>query len=210
MRACILATATLLAVPHCFAAEPRCNEGLLEPTPNVTPREQRDFRAIKAAFESRLKRKVSFDFVDMPLEDAINFINVLLKVGVIIDPGVSRDGDSKKTVTLKVENEEIGVAIQKVLAQIDPDLIYVIQPPLLITTKKLLNSYIYLEIYDATDLLATSPALCDEITKSVEPQSWTAKTYLKAENGYLIVQQTKGVHDKLRKFLDEKRALNKK
>jgi len=63
----------------------------------------------------KLSRKVSFEFVDTPLEEAIAFLNSLAKVNIIIDPKVAAKGATKTAITLRVQDMEMGTALTWVL-----------------------------------------------------------------------------------------------
>jgi type II secretory pathway component GspD/PulD (secretin) len=52
-------------------------------------------------------KKVSFDFVDTPVRDAVAFMRQLLGVNVVLDPAV----DGNRTLTLKVKDMAAGKAL---------------------------------------------------------------------------------------------------
>ena len=87
------------------------------PSPNerpdlLTPRERQQ---IKAAIETKLSRRVSFEFVDTPLEEALTFLNSLSKVGMIVDPNVSASAAGRMEITLKVEDMRMAKALELLL-----------------------------------------------------------------------------------------------
>lgn len=53
-------------------------------------------------------KKVTFDFVETPLADVMNFLQALLDVNLIVDPGLDRD----QVVTLRVNDMAAGQALQ--------------------------------------------------------------------------------------------------
>lgn len=63
--------------------------------------------------EKRIKeilkaKRVTFDFVDTPIVDAMNFIQALLGVNMVIDPGL----DKQMPLTLRVNEMAVGQALQ--------------------------------------------------------------------------------------------------
>ena len=56
-------------------------------------------------------KKVSFDFVETPFEDAVSFIRALLGVNMVIDPKVN----TKQPLTLTVKDMSVGTALQWLL-----------------------------------------------------------------------------------------------
>lgn len=88
---------------------------------------------VRLEFNRKLQKKVSFELVDTELWDAINSINTLLKVGIVVDPAVLKSGDDKKHITFKAKDIEQGKALNEILRLADPKLMYVIKPPLFIT-----------------------------------------------------------------------------
>jgi hypothetical protein len=54
-----------------------------------------------------LSRQVSFEFVDTPVEEALNFLNSLSKVNIIVDPKAAAQGATKTPVTLRVQDMDM-------------------------------------------------------------------------------------------------------
>jgi len=92
--------AILIAKPK-PAAAPKA--GAAEPEPWV------------AETRKKLARKVSFEFVDTPLEDALQFLNSLTKVNIILDPKAGAEGKDKTPITLRVQDIEMGEALKSLL-----------------------------------------------------------------------------------------------
>ncbi|MHC4249983.1 MAG: STN domain-containing protein, partial [Planctomycetota bacterium] len=63
----------------------------------------------------KLERKISFEFVDTPLTEAVAFLQTLTKVSMILDPEGAQ-GEAERPITLKVTNEPLGVAFRRILA----------------------------------------------------------------------------------------------
>ncbi|MGD0091102.1 MAG: STN domain-containing protein [Planctomycetota bacterium] len=70
--------------------------------------------AWKQEIKKKLVRKVSFEFVDTPLGEAIQFLNSLTKANIIIDPKVA-DKSSKTPITLRVQDMEMELALKWIL-----------------------------------------------------------------------------------------------
>ncbi len=102
----------------------------------------------------KLARRVSFEFVDTPLEEALTFLNSLSKVNIILDPKVSAEGAGKIPINLKVSEMDMRTALKWILrlAQLEFDLR---NQAVFITKKSELAANVELEIYDVRDLTAT-------------------------------------------------------
>ena len=107
--------------------------------------------AWKQEIRRKLQRRVTFEFVDQSLEDAINFLNSLTKVNIIIDPRIAANGGNKQPITLRVSEMELELALKWILklADLDYDLR---NQAVFITQKANLSSNVELEIYDVRDL----------------------------------------------------------
>jgi type II secretory pathway component GspD/PulD (secretin) len=105
----------------------------------------------KQQIRRKLQRRVTFEFVDQSLEDAINFLNSLTKVNIIIDPRIAANGGNKQPITLRVSEMELELALKWILklADLDYDLR---NQAVFITQKANLTSNVELEIYDVRDL----------------------------------------------------------
>jgi len=107
----------------------------------------------KAEARKRLAKKVSFEFVDTPLEEAVNFLNAMSKVNIIIDPRVLADA-GKVPVTLKVADMDMETALKWILRMADLD--YDIKNQAVFITKKGgQETNIELQIYDVRDMTYT-------------------------------------------------------
>jgi Flp pilus assembly secretin CpaC/tetratricopeptide (TPR) repeat protein len=102
----------------------------------------------------KLSRKVSFEFVDTPLQEALTFLQTLSKVNIILDPRAAAGGASQLKITLRVTDMDMETALKWILrlAELDYDLrgqaIY-------ISTRANLATNVELEIYDIRDLTST-------------------------------------------------------
>ncbi|MCY3023412.1 MAG: hypothetical protein NTW87_30905 [Planctomycetota bacterium] len=108
----------------------------------------------KQDIRKKLARHVSFEFVDTPLEEAINFLNSLTKVNIILDPKVAAEGANKTPITLRVQDMEMELALKWILklAELEYDLR---NQAVFITKKANLAANVELQIYDIRDLTTT-------------------------------------------------------
>lgn len=108
----------------------------------------------KQEIMKKLSRRVSFEFVDTPLEEALTFLNSLSKVNIILDPKVAAEGAGRIPINLKVSEMDMSTALTWILrlAQLEFDLR---NQAVFITKKSELASNVELEIYDVRDLTAT-------------------------------------------------------
>jgi len=97
-----LLCALILLASFCARAEDGAPKAIAARTPQ-------ELANIKAEIRKRLSRKVSFDFNDVPFDEALQFLNSLSKVGIVIDPAASES--AKKTVTLKCTDIPMDVAL---------------------------------------------------------------------------------------------------
>ncbi len=74
-----------------------------------------DAEADKKIKEILKTKKVTFDFVDTPIGDAMNFLQALLNVNLVIDPGLEKGAP----ITLKVNEMPVGQAVQWIAKLVD-------------------------------------------------------------------------------------------
>jgi len=110
----------------------------------------------KQDIRKKIARKVSFEFVDTPLSEAIAFLNSLTKITIILDPRVSAEGVDKAPITLRVNDMEMELALKWILrlAELDYDMR---NQAIFITKKANLLANVELEIYDIRDLTTAVP-----------------------------------------------------
>jgi len=107
----------------------------------------------KAEIRKKLQRKVTFEFVDTPLEEAIGFLRGLANVTMIVDPKVVAGG-AAPAINLRVTDMSLDLALEWILKLADLEYalqdsaIYISKPNALIQT-------VELRIYDVSDLTQT-------------------------------------------------------
>lgn len=75
--------------------------------------------AAEERIKKSLSRKVSFEFVDTPLSDALEFIRHLANVPIILDPKAIAAGKDKAPISLRVADMEMDKALQWILKLAD-------------------------------------------------------------------------------------------
>jgi len=104
------------------------------------------------AIRSKLDRKVSFEFVDTPLSEAINFLQTLTHVNMIIDPRAT-GGGADVPINLKVSDMSLGLALEWILKLAELD--YALKDNAIFISKpENLRGEVVLKIYDVRDLTA--------------------------------------------------------
>lgn len=69
----------------------------------------------KQDIRKKLSRKVSFEFVDTPLEEALLFLTSLTNVNIILDPKVAAKATHKTPITIRVKDMEVELALKEIL-----------------------------------------------------------------------------------------------
>ena len=110
----------------------------------------------------KLSRRVSFEFVDTPVEEAITFIQTLSKVNIVLDPKVADKG--LPTITLRVTDMDLKTALDWICRLSD-------------LTIKLRNRVVYITKADSghdADTGYTAHRLRDGLPDDVSPQKLKA------------------------------------
>ena len=103
----------------------------------------------KADIRKRLQRKVTFEFVDTPLADAVDFLRRLANVTMIIDPKVL--AASPPQINLRVTDMNLDLALEWILKL--AELEYVLQDSAIFISKpQTLLPPLEMKIYDVSDL----------------------------------------------------------
>ncbi len=103
----------------------------------------------KAEIRKRLQRKVSFEFVDTPLADAVEFLRHLANVTMIIDPKVLSANPPQ--INLRVTDMNLDLALEWILKL--AELEYALQDSAIFISKpQTLQPPLEMKIYDVSDL----------------------------------------------------------
>lgn len=106
----------------------------------------------KVEIRKRLQRKVSFEFVDTPLQEAISFLRSLTNVTMIIDPKVLEAGPP--AINLRVTDMSLDLALGWILRLADLDFAFK-DKAIFISKSNSLVEDVELRIYDVSDLTLT-------------------------------------------------------
>jgi type II secretory pathway component GspD/PulD (secretin) len=106
----------------------------------------------KLDIRKRLQRKVSFEFVDTPLQEAISFLRSLTNVTMIVDPKVLEAGPP--AINLRVTDMSLDLALGWILRLADLDYAFK-DKAIFISRKNALVEDVELRIYDVSDLTLT-------------------------------------------------------
>lgn len=68
--------------------------------------------------EAALDKRVSFEFIDTPFTETVQFIQALAKINIVLDPKVAPAAE-KKTITLRVADMPLGQALQWIVKLAD-------------------------------------------------------------------------------------------
>lgn len=107
-----------VAKPEIKTAEPEkrlAAEDVKPPAPDKAPPKVPLEEPWEKEVRAKLERKVSFEFVDTPLEEVLGFLKSLTTVNIILDPKAAAEGVHKTPVTLRVRDMSLGVALQWIL-----------------------------------------------------------------------------------------------
>ncbi|MBI3828749.1 MAG: hypothetical protein HY291_04490 [Planctomycetes bacterium] len=108
----------------------------------------------KQDIKKRLQRKVTFEFVDTPLDEAISFLRSLTNVTMIVDPKVTQAG--APPISLRVTDMSLDLALEWLLKLADLD--YALKDnAIFISKRQSLVEDVELKIYDVSDLTQAVP-----------------------------------------------------
>jgi len=158
----------------------------------------------KQAIQKALKKKVTFEFVDTPLPEAVAFFQSLSNVNVVVDPKLLAAGPPP--ITLRVTDMELSIALEWILRLIDcsysieNEAIYISKtgttPPILIG-------------YDIKSILKdrgmTPDALRTAVMTTVAPDSWgcTRSIRVSANDTWMFVLQDETVQPQVESLLQK-------
>jgi len=130
-----------------------------------------------------LRKKVTFDFVETPLQDVVNFLSALVDVTIVLDSSAVKDAPN---VTLRVGDMELGQALTWIMKL--TGLAYTLQDEAVFITKpEQIREKVVMRVYDVTRLVEefkmpsrrrrgeealTGPTLVDFVKKVIAPATW--------------------------------------
>lgn len=150
------------------------------------------------AIDEALETRVSFDFVDTPLENVIRYVSELADIDVEMDTRALDDQGigTDHPVTFHKENVVLADALELMLKPLK--LTWIVRDDVLfITTPEEAESEMETRVY--IPWWRRQPdALITDITKNVRPQSWSKvggpATICKISTGVLVIRQTYPCH----------------
>jgi len=107
-----------VAKPDLKPAEPEkrlAAEDAKPPAPDAAPPKVQPEEPWEREIRAKLERKVSFDFVDTPLDEVLGFLRSLSNINIVLDPKAAATGANKTPITLRVQDMTLGVAFQWIL-----------------------------------------------------------------------------------------------
>ena len=103
-----------------------------------------------------LQKKVSFEFVDTPLHEALRFLQDLAEANIILDQQVMESGTGDTPINLKIGDMSLNLALDWILRL--ADLSYALKDDaIFISTPDRLTEDVVMQIYDVADLVGTVP-----------------------------------------------------
>ncbi len=190
------------------------------PTAEFFPKPSEDEQSLQAALEKR----GGFDFVQMPLSDAMAFIQDAHELQIQLDTRALEEAGvgSDTPINLKAEGIPVRSALRLLLD--DHDLSYIIREGLLlITTEDKAAMEFVTRTYPVGDLVPETPVesipgggrgkprtgyetLVEAITSTIYPQSWqelggAASIVPVPVSRSLVISQTRDAHDEVLELL---------
>lgn len=194
--------------------------GLLAPVSGMTQQQSAtelpSDRQLNAATLKLLQEPVQLEFIDTPLEDAVNFLTDVSKIQFYVDRKALEIAGIPLSIplTISVENVSREMALDLTLGQADLTY-YVRGGVIIITTPSAVEQIAETIVYPAADLLKpgqTRDDLVDLINTTVEPESWDINGghgVIRSFRGTLVVTQNPKVHRKIERLLNELRQATK-
>jgi len=161
-------------------------------------------------------KKITFDFVETPLTEAMAVVREKTGVNIVIDEGALRDLPEDRRVTLKVTDIKASRALDWICNSVELGWVKHRDGSVLLTSRKrAMQLEGVTRVYDVADLMkppknpkvytpVTRESLMKFITHTIAPGTWGEETLtsVKCENGKLTVVHVEKVHGKVRELLD--------
>jgi hypothetical protein len=201
---------------------------LAEKKPAAQPKKKRGKPTAEAAILKALKNKVSVDYVEKSLDEAVADLQERCKINIQIDKKALNDvGIATDTlITKRLEGISLRSALRLMLHELE--LTYMIKDQaLLITTPEVAEQHLTTIIYDVADLVVYRnkegelwddyQGLTDAITSSIRSCTWDAAGGPGSIAGQsfrgskvLIVSHSQDVHEEIVDFLTQLRSVTQK
>jgi hypothetical protein len=198
-----------------YAADPKEEEtaGPVEPTveflPKLTPVEEKILSALDSP--------TTFDFIETPLQDAVDYLKDHHGIEIQLDTKTLEDGGmgTDTPVSRKLHGISLRAALRLLLGSmgLTSD---IRDEVLLITTKEEADTWLITRTYPISDLLDGKDydSLVDAITTAVDSKSWDisdgpGSISEVVGSKSLVISQTRDIHDKVLTLLRSLRAARK-
>lgn len=149
----------------------------------------------KKAMQEQLKKKITFEFVDTPLEDTIDFFQKTSGINIIVDPAIAAAGTP--VINLRVTDMDLSHALEWSLRL--ANCTYSLENEALFITKTGRRRPVLIG-YDVASILKdrgmTSEALHTAVITTVAPTSWnwpTTSITVSKKDTWMFVQQDESV-----------------
>jgi len=159
------------------------------------------------ALHAKLAKKLSFEFNDKPLSEALEFIRRECSVNLVIAPSVTNEGDDRK-VSLIVTDMKAETALEWLLklGDLECDLAH---EAIFVRKCQNINLAPQLHWYYVRDLPSVIPLSDMEafLANTLLPYSWDAAlgTSVENENGILLVMQRAEIYELIEPMFDQLR-----
>lgn len=156
------------------------------------------------AIHKMLQPKVSFEFVDTPVDECISFLDSICKASFVIDRRVR---ENMPQITLRVQEMDTATALNWILRlseldyKLDHEVVYIYKP--LVPRKPELVGYNVSKIVKEQGL--TETAISEMIQKSIWAGTWNPNngTSILESDGWLFVNQDFSGQTEIGAFLDK-------
>jgi hypothetical protein len=167
--------------------------------------------------EDKLALPLDVQFQDIPLRDALDFVQEATGVNLVVDKqGLAQNEVSLDVpINLRLKRVSARTALRLVLQEVN--LRFFVEDGVLVVTSGTGQAMLVRRVYPVADLVGPAPKadnLIQVVTTTVEPGSWALQggpgtiAYF-AERQCLVVSQSASVQDQVRLLLEELRAVHK-
>jgi hypothetical protein len=176
-----------------FAVPASLGCGDNEPVPSDPVEEELYVRTLFA-------KRINFDFVDTPVQDALSFFGCLTGLTCVVDPAVAKEDIP---VTLKVTDIRLGMALDWImrLAGLEYELR---DEVVFVSTREGLQAQTPIRVYDCRQLLnpAAQQELLDLIIQVTGADWHQEEAIIRFVDGRLVLRHNRAVMEKAEAFMD--------
>lgn len=176
----------------------------------------------KEEIRKKLQNKVSFEFVDTPMDEAIAFVRNLSDTTIVVDPRLLEAG--VPPINLRVTDMKLDLALGWVLKLADTQM--TLRDRAIFISKGVHLAVPELRVYLASDLVRAAPktlekkegetkdkskgkqepTLADLIQNTIAPESWDGKNTIALQvAGKLVIRNSTEIHKTIEQLLNQMR-----